>query len=200
MLVGGWLEQTLPLEGLGLSLGGKAPPDVLGAGPSHGGVGQGWGVGQTCQCGWSGRRERQSGWRSQHGGTTRGGVEQALLSEEAVQRVTKWSEEQRIQGPITELSLPHALQKVWKKEDYVSCMKPTCPTELEYYHWNYGYNIITSLYKYVQHYLNWPHLYSHQLHKHNVYLCISVIICHYVMCRKRTFVKHIGIAKKKKKT
>lgn len=39
----------------------------------------------------------------------------AFLSEEAVQRVTEGREESRVQRPVTQLSLPHALQQVWKK-------------------------------------------------------------------------------------
>lgn len=44
------------------------------------------------------------------------GADHAFLSEEAVQRVTERSEDGRVQGPVAELRLPHALQQVWKQK------------------------------------------------------------------------------------
>lgn len=41
------------------------------------------------------------------------GSNKPFLSEEAVQRITESSEDRRVQGPVTKLSLTHALQQVW---------------------------------------------------------------------------------------
>lgn len=41
----------------------------------------------------------------------------AFLGEEAVKRVTEGGEERRVQGPVAELRLPHALQQVWKQNE-----------------------------------------------------------------------------------
>lgn len=46
------------------------------------------------------------------GGVTPGG-DHAFLGEEAVEGVTQGGEERRVQGPVAELRLTHALQQVW---------------------------------------------------------------------------------------
>lgn len=109
-MIGGWLGETMPLEGLRWDLGDKVPAGALGAWPAAG-VGQGRGVGQAGQCGWRAGRESQRR-RCQRGGAARRGTYQALLGEEAVERVTERREERWVQGPVTELSLPHALHQV----------------------------------------------------------------------------------------
>lgn len=45
----------------------------------------------------------------------------AFLSEEAVQRVTQRSEERRVQGPVAELRLAHALQQIWVPREVYVC-------------------------------------------------------------------------------
>lgn len=40
----------------------------------------------------------------------------AFLGEEAVQRITEGGEQCRVQGPVAELRLAHALQQVWQQE------------------------------------------------------------------------------------
>lgn len=45
----------------------------------------------------------------------------AFLSEETVQRVTEGREEGRVQGPVAELRLAHALQQVWMTREVYVC-------------------------------------------------------------------------------
>lgn len=44
-------------------------------------------------------------------------TDHAFLRKEAVQRVAKGGEEAGVEGPVTELSLLHALQEVWDTEN-----------------------------------------------------------------------------------
>lgn len=45
----------------------------------------------------------------------------ASLCEEAIQRVAEGGEEGRVQGPVAELSLTHALQQVWMTRQVYVC-------------------------------------------------------------------------------
>lgn len=48
-------------------------------------------------------------------------IDHAPLSEEAVQRITEGSKECRVQCPVTQLRLTHALQQVWVTSEVYVC-------------------------------------------------------------------------------
>lgn len=87
------------------------------------GVREGWRVGKVgegrgrvgCQ-----RRCLQRVRRTGCDGGTVGGADHAFVEKEAVQRVTQRREERRVQGPVAQLRLLHALQQVWGWENEVS--------------------------------------------------------------------------------
>lgn len=64
---------------------------------------------------WVGRQRRRLEVVRCAGGNWRviSWADHAFLRKEAVQGVTEGSEEPRVEGPVTELCLLHALQQVW---------------------------------------------------------------------------------------